>query len=266
MKLIQSRDNATFKDLQRLARGKMVWPGLTQPILLEGVHLCQAWLANHGTPALAIFDEDRLRSNSELQALHADLGKAACVCLSSVLAKSVSQVEQGQGVFFVAAAPSPRLPSRITENCLWLDRVQDPGNVGTLLRTAAAVGMNAVYLSTGCAGAWTSKVLRSGQGAHFVLQIYENRDLLALRDRLDVPLLATALEGAVSLYELGLPKDCAWVFGHEGRGVHPELLQHADARVFIPQADRVESLNVGVAAGVCLFEQRRQHLAATIAR
>src|SRR5690606_18830011 len=110
-----------------------------------------------------------------------------------------------------------------------------------------------------CASAWSPKVLRSAQGAHFVMTIYEHADLAALRSRLAVPLIATALEGAQSLYDTALPAECAWVFGNEGQGVDAALLVQADLRVFIPQIAEVESLNVAVAAGVCLFEQRRVH-------
>src|SRR5690606_27214460 len=115
------------------------------------------------------------------------------------------------------------------------------------------------YLSTGCASAWSAKVMRSAQGAHFVMTIHEHVKLAALRGRLAVPLVATALDDAQSLYDTALPRRCAWVFGNEGQGVAPALLAQADLRVFIPQAAEVESLNVAVAAGVCLFEQRRVH-------
>ena len=144
---------------------------------------------------------------------------------------------------------------------LWLDRVQDPGNLGTLLRTAAAVGIKQVFVSEGSVSAWSPKVLRSAQGAHFVLQVYEHLDLHALRERLRVPLVATALEQGQMLYSLDLPKACAWLAGNEGQGVDPALLARADLRVFIPQSDAVESLNVGVATAVCLYEQLRQHQA-----
>ena len=140
-----------------------------------------------------------------------------------------------------------------------LDGVQDPGNVGTLLRTCAAAGIKRVFLATGTAAAWSSKVLRSGQGAHFAMQIHEHVDLLALLPRLSVPLIATALDGSQDLYDADLPERCAWVFGHEGQGVAGELLAAAALRVRIAhEAGAVESLNVGAAAAICLFEHRRR--------
>lgn len=260
MKHISSRDNPLYKRVLRLAGGKRDTEATdaTHRVVLEGAHLCQAWLRYAGPPDLALFDAEKLETHAELKDLARALDPSICLSCDPRLAKGLSQVEHGQGVYFVVPVPSPSLPARIDRNCLWLDRIQDPGNVGTLLRTAAAAGMNQAYLSEGCAAAWSPKVLRSAQGAHFVMTIYERADLMALRERLAVPLLATALEDARSLYEAPLPQDCAWVLGNEGQGVAADLLLAADRRVFIPQAENVESLNVAVAAAVCLFEQRRQ--------
>jgi TrmH family RNA methyltransferase len=261
MKHISSRDNPLYKRVLRIAGGKRDGDAddAAHRVVLEGAHLCQAWLSYAGQPELALFDADKLEAHGELRDLAQALDPSICLSCDPRLAKGLSQVEHGQGVYFVVAVPTPQLPAQIDSNCLWLDRIQDPGNVGTLLRTAAAAGMGQAYLSAGCAAAWSPKVLRSAQGAHFVMTIYEHVDLMALRERLAVPLVATALEDAESLYEAPLPRDCAWVLGNEGQGVAADLLLAADMRVFIPQAENVESLNVAVAAGVCLFEQRRQH-------
>lgn len=254
MKHISSRDNPLYKRLVRLAAGKD-----DEHVLLEGIHLCQDWLGHQGSPLLAIFDRERLTHSEELAALAGRLDAELCISCEPALMRRLSQVEHGQGVFFMAPIPRLAPPSRIAHNCLWLDRVQDPGNVGTLLRTAAAAGITHAYLSAGTAAAWSPKVLRSAQGAHFVMSIYEHLDLLVERKKLAVPLMATALDRAQSLYAVPLPSQCAWLVGNEGRGVAPELLAQADIRVFIPQVREVESLNVAAAAAICLFEQRRQH-------
>jgi TrmH family RNA methyltransferase len=262
VKYIASRENPVFQRALRIAQGKrdMSRPSREgRPALLEGVHLCQAWLQHMGLPETALFDAQRLESNTELRALASEVPEGVAVACEAKLMRALSQVEQGQGVFFIVHVPAAALPGRIAHNCLCLDRVQDPGNVGALLRTAAASGIRHAYLSAGCAAAWSGKALRSGQGAHFVMEIHEHVDLLDLRGRLDVPMLATSLERAQALYEAPLPARCAWFFGNEGQGLAAPLLQAADRRVFIPQDSAVESLNVVVAAGVCLFEQRRQH-------
>lgn len=264
MKHISSRDNPIYKRVLRLAEGKRVANDEGQvashQVVLEGVHLCQAWLQYRGSPEWALFDAARLEHNAELAALAHKLDLALCLSCDPGLMKRLSQVEHGQGVCFVVDVPAPVLPPRIEHNCIWLDRVQDPGNVGTLLRTAAAAGIGDAYLSPGCASAWSPKVLRSAQGAHFVMAIHEQVNLLQLHARLAIPLLATALDDASSLYATALPKACAWLLGNEGQGVDAALLALADKRVFIPQVANVESLNVAVAAGVCMFEQRRQGL------
>lgn len=262
MKTIASRDNPDFRALLRAQAGKRP-PGergeSALPIALEGLHLCESWLAAIGQPELAFIDEQRLH-HPDLAAMVSAVDERRIRLCTPALMKAASQVVQGQGIIFLAAAPQPAIPERISENSLWLDRVQDPGNMGTLLRTAAAVGIQRVYASLGCVAAWSPKVLRSAQGAHFALAIHEGQDFSRLRGRLDVPLLVTALEGAQCLYDAELPRDAAWVFGNEGRGVDAALVAAADLRVSIPQSPAVESLNVGVAAGVCLFEQRRRYL------
>ncbi|WP_251863695.1 RNA methyltransferase [Achromobacter sp. Marseille-Q4962] len=257
MKYVSSRENPAVKALARLAAhaGKR-----GEAVLLDGVHLCQAWLQRHGAPEQAVFDAARLDA-PEIAALARQVPAERCLALDGRLMRVLASVESGQGVAFVVRPPAPAMPAAVEENCVLFDRIQDPGNVGTLLRTCAAAGVRRVFLATGTAAAWSPKVLRSGQGAHFALAIHEHADLPALLPRLKVPLVATALEGARDLYDGSLPGRCAWVFGHEGQGVAPELLAAAALKVRIPHdAAAVESLNVGAAAAICLFEQRRQAL------
>ena len=284
MKTISSRENPDYKMLLRTAAGRREpgeRSGDTLRIALEGVHLCQSWLEQVGQPELAFFDAGRAGTGDIDGAPHAGFSGAAPVAApqaapteldtllraveptrlrlcTPALLRAASQVAHGQGVIFVGRAPRPTPPPRIATTCLWLDRVQDPGNFGTLLRTAAAAGIGHVYASKGCVAAWSPKVLRSAQGAHFALRIFEDQDLAALRARLDIPLVVTALEDAVTLHDTRLPAAAAWVFGNEGQGVAPALMAQADLRVRIAQSPAVESLNVAVAAGICLFEQRRQ--------
>ncbi len=262
MRYIQSKDNAQFKQLVRITQGKKTETGLL--VWLEGVHLSQAWLDLGFEVLQAVFDTERLAAQPELQALQQRLDARQCVGLSPALMRQLSNVEQAQGVALVVQAPQYECQESqsISDNCVYLDRLQDPGNVGTLLRTLAAAGIKDAYLSPGCAWAWSQKVLRSAQGAHFVLRIHEQVDYASFLARVQIPVYATALEQAEPLYTLNLNQPVAWVFGNEGQGVHPTLLEHATQRVFIPQVAEVESLNVAVAAAVCLFEQRRQRLSA----
>jgi TrmH family RNA methyltransferase len=256
MKRIASRDNPLIKSLHKTvaAAGRR-----DAPVLLDGAHLCQTWLQRHGPPEQALFDVERL-DRPELAALARALPDSVCVALEPRLLQSLASVEHGQGVAFLVRPPHPVLPEAIDHACVLLDRIQDPGNVGTLLRTSAAAGIRRVLLSVGCAAAWSPKVLRSAQGAHFALDVHEHVDLAEVLERLRVPVAATALEGAESLYDASLPSACAWIFGHEGQGVADSLLRAARYRIRIPHDDQaVESLNVAAAAAICLFEQRRRY-------
>jgi TrmH family RNA methyltransferase len=145
-----------------------------------------------------------------------------------------------------------------------LDAVQDAGNVGTLLRTAAAAGVRDVLLGPGCAGVWTPRVLRAAQGAHFGLRIREQVDLADFLENYPGNSVATVARAGQSLYALDLKSPAAWLFGNEGSGLAPALIAAARTRATIPLAAGTESLNVAAAAAICLFEMRRQRTLRTI--
>jgi len=263
---IRSRSNPLYKRLARLMKGRDPDSAAScaadrrQSVMLEGIHLCQEWQRHRGRPALAVVDADVLAARPPwLMALLDGLEASARVAMPASLLASLSPIAGAQGVLFVATLVTPSPPGRIQGDSVWLDRIQDPGNVGTLLRTIAAAGLRQVLLSPGCAQVWSPRVLRAAQGAHFVLDLHEGVDLLPFCETLDIPLLAAALApDAASLYDLSLVPPCVWVFGNEGQGVDAALLARATQQVMIPQDAVQESLNVAVAAGVCLFEQRRQ--------
>ncbi len=261
MKHIASRDNAEFKALRRLVDQPAARRRQGQAVL-EGVHLCQSWLQFQGLPELAIVDARRA-DRPEIRALIDAIPETSLRVLDAGLIDALESVPAGQGVLFVVPVPSLELPVRVTQSCVWLDRVQDPGNVGSILRSCAAAGIREVFLSADTAHAWSPKVLRSGQGAHFSLRIHEQVDLHALVQATDIPMIATTLAHADSLYASALPAVAAWIFGNEGHGVHPALQGAATRRVYIPQEAAAESLNVAAAAAVCLFEQRRQSFVVT---
>lgn len=165
----------------------------------------------------------------------------------------------------LAVVETPRLAlpaSGPDHDLVILDRIQDPGNVGTILRTAAAAGIRTVLTTAGTAACWAPKVLRAGMGGHFVLGIHENIPLDQLKALVGaLPLAGTVLQDGQSLYATDLRRPLAWVFGNEGEGIDPALQAQLGCRLTIPQDPGVESLNVAASAAVCLFEQRRQRLA-----
>ncbi len=256
MKHIESRANPLFKQLYKWqsSAGRR-----NEPVLFDGIHLCQSWLDHDRLPRMAIFDAARIEQPA-LVALIDRLPDELCVTMPGSLLAGLADVQTDQGVIFVCDAPTWTMPKRFEESIVLLDRIQDPGNVGTLLRTCAAAGIKRVLSARGTAALWSPKVLRSAQGAHFALKLYEQLDLVEICQNLSLPIVATTLAKSTDLYDTKLPEHCAWVFGHEGQGVAPEILSQAKLRININH-DRaaVESLNVGIAAAICLFEQRRQH-------
>ncbi len=242
---ITSRDNALLKDLRRLAQDSdahrkqgRVW--------VEGEHLCSAALARGWRPALGVF------SASYWPLAPADIAQAAIknVVIDDGLMKGISDLPSPAPLAFVIdLPPAPALlPDAPT---VVLDRVQDAGNVGSILRSAAAFGFAQVAALKGTALPWSPKVLRAGMGAHFGLRLVEGLaadDLAALQ----VPLLVTSSHEGELLHRAHLPWPCAWVMGHEGQGVSPELAARAALALRIAQPGGEESLNVAAAAAICL--------------
>lgn len=256
MKHVASATNPLYAELKKQA----VEPRLRRRdgvAILDGAHLLGAALDAGLVPDLVAVAATRLDS-SEAAALIARLPERAVMILPDALADALSTVETPTGLIARIAIPAP---TEIAGAAILLDGVQDPGNVGTMLRTAAAAGLTAAYLSAGCAEAWSPKALRAGMGAQFALAIHEHADLAAIITADPARVLATDLQAARSLYDVALPADCHFLFGNEGAGLPPELSDAAGLRVRIPMPGRAESLNVAASAAVCLFEWVRQQQA-----
>jgi len=255
MKLIQSRDNAFFKSLKRLAESGRE-RRKTGQTLLDGVHLVESYEAVFGPVETLIVAESALAGGEVAGFV---VGRDALV-LADALMRDLGLVDTPSGLLALIKTPRAIATVNRKKDAILLDGVQDPGNVGTLLRTAAAAGVDQAFLSPGCASAWSPKVLRAGQGAHFALAIHEEADLAGLMAGYEGTTAVTCLDGATSLYSAELAGPVAWVFGAEGLGVRPELIELAGLRIRIPMPGTVESLNVGAAAAVCLFEMVRRRL------
>ncbi len=260
IKPISSRDNVLYKELKQLATSSQA-RRKARRTLLDGIHLCDAYLQTLGAPPLCVAS-DTARTHPEVISILArcEAGRSQCIVLPDALFHALSQVEHGIDLLFVVDTPELVSPGSITQSAVLLDNLQDPGNLGSILRSAAAAGITEVYCSSGTAFAWSPKVLRAGMGAHFLLKIFENADLASLLQGASVPVLATSSHAQKSLYEMDLKQPVAWLFGHEGQGVADELLRLATFQIAIPHLGAVESLNVAASAAVCFFEQMRQKL------
>jgi TrmH family RNA methyltransferase len=227
--------------------------------LLEGVHLCEAYLRHVGMPSICVVGETA-RNHPEVATVIArcDKGSNAFVELPDALYRVLSHVENGIDLLFVIDTPKSAYAPYLERAAVLLDNLQDPGNLGSILRSAAAAGIRDVFCSQGTAFAWSPKVLRAGMGAHFLLAISENVNLLSLVGNAKLPVLATSSHARGTLYQMDLAQPVAWLFGHEGQGVSAELLAAATHQISIPHTGDVESLNVAASAAVCFFEQLRQ--------
>jgi RNA methyltransferase, TrmH family len=252
VKAVTSRDNPLLVRLRKLASDPGAHRKLGE-VWLEGDHLVSAFLQRGGRAPQAVITE-RGWENDHLREL-ANRADAVAIVPEALMA-GLSTLESPAPLGFAVpwaggGAPEPGLPTVV------LDRLQDAGNVGAVLRSASAFGFTQVVAVKGTAALWSPKVLRAGMGAHFALRLAEVSDLAVL-DTLRLPLVATSSHAECALHEVELPWPCAWVMGHEGQGVSAELLARCALSLRIPQPGGEESLNVAAAAAVCLYESARQ--------
>ncbi|MDI1362347.1 RNA methyltransferase [Methylotenera sp.] len=258
-KHIISRDNPVFKQLKKLADNSRERRNEGQT-LLDGVHLIEAYMATFGEPVMIIIPEGK--SSIEATGLIQTLTEISTIMLPTLMFAELTPVASAAGILALVKIPQLAAPEQ-PKFALMLEDIQDPGNLGSMLRTAAAAGVEAVYLSAGCTDAWSPKALRGGQGAQFVLPIVERANLIAELDNFNGNSYATAMHGE-SLYAQDLTQATAFIIGNEGAGLRKQTIAAADKSITIPMTESrfgsVESLNAGAAAAICLFERKRQVL------
>jgi TrmH family RNA methyltransferase len=256
MKLIQSRDNPFYKELVKLS-GSARQRGKANQTLLDGAHLLAAYLDAGMLPQHVLLSA-AASHDAEIAALLARLRNVPVTQLDDKLFAELSELKTPTGMLALINVPQPDRPISQSRFALLLEDIQDPGNLGSMLRSAAAAGCDAVFLSTGCADAWSPKVLRAAMGGHFALHIYEQQDLLDVAKTFSGMLLATTLQATRSLYDCDLRGNVALLIGNEGAGLSDELQNLATQKITIPMQGKVESLNAAAATAICLFEVVRQ--------
>jgi len=252
VKAITSRDNPLLQRLRKLAGDAAAYRKLGE-VWIEGEHLCSAFVQRGGVAPQAVISE----TGWQQPALKALASRAAAVAVvPDALMSGLSTLESPAPLGFALPwAGAGTLDAGRAS--VVLDRLQDAGNVGNILRSAAAFGFGQVIAIKGTAALWSPKVLRAGMGAHFGLNLVEGVTDDALTG-LALPLLATSSHAARVLHEAPLPWPCGWVLGHEGQGVSAALMARCAESLRIPQPGGEESLNVAAAAAVCLYESARQ--------
>jgi RNA methyltransferase, TrmH family len=231
--VLTSRDNPKVKRWAKLASDAR-FRREERRALIEGPHLLAA-ARQHGVRIVAVLATEEAQVDASLKP----------VLLSNGVFRSIVEADTPQGVAAEIEIPA----GKATGRTVFLEGVQDPANVGAIMRSAAAFGVRRVVLDAGCADPWSPRALRAGMGGHFALAIVETRELAAEIEAFDGKVAAAVARG-------GVPPAAAegWIFGAEGRGLSEEIARRADVRVTIPMAAGSESLNVAAAAAICLYQ------------
>jgi len=234
--VLTSKDNPKVKRWIRLASDAR-FRRSEKRALIEGPHLLSAAL-QYGIKLVAVLA-------TEDAAVDAVLGDKP-VILGKGVFRTIVEADTPQGVAAEIVIPAGR---KADGAAVFLEGIQDPANVGAILRSAAAFGIARVVLDQACADPWSPRALRAGMGGHFALDIVETKDLGAELDAFRGTVAAAVPRGGAAPG----PAD-AWVFGAEGRGLSEETLRRAKVKVTIPMAAGTESLNVAAAAAICLYQ------------
>jgi len=250
---ITSADNPQFKYLKKIASSPRDRREAGKT-LLDGIHLLTA-LADAGAALELLVLRVGAEQEHEVTQCLLRFPNTPIISLPPKLLAALSPVETPVGILGLMAIPQAQ--EKHCQFGVLLENIQDPGNLGSVLRSAAAAGVEAVYLSLGCAEAWSPKALRAGMGAQFALAIHEQHDLSVAAQNFDV-VVATTLAGEQSLFELNLAGSIAFIFGNEGAGLSDALMKRATHLTKIPMPGKIESLNVAAAVAICLFERVRQ--------
>jgi TrmH family RNA methyltransferase len=253
MSVLRSRDNPRVRRWHALAHDGRARKS-ERSALIEGAHLLAAYL-DSGRKPLSVLVSESGRTRPEISALVQRAGVAP-VTLPDALFKWLADASSPAGLAAEIAIPAAAAPA--AGDWAFLERIQDAGNVGAILRSAAAFGLRHVVLSQGCADPWSPKVLRAAMGGHFSLAVTEVEDLASALDSFAGTTVCTIVQGGRPLGELELRGDIGWIFGAEGRGVSAGTAALAKLRATIPLAPGAESLNVAAAAAVCFYERSRR--------
>ena len=256
MKQITSSSNPRYKALRRLVHSSQERrkTGLS---VLDGVHLAAAYREHAGLPRSIAVSRSGL-AKPEVRALLEAMPGVETFALGDALFAVLSTVATPTGIVAVVDTPRPHAIAGPMEACVMLEDLQDPGNLGSILRSCAAAGLRDVLLSKGSVHAWSPRVLRAGMGAHFMLRIHEDADLAATARDFPGRLLATDPRAPQSVFDTDLKGRIGFLLGNEGAGLSAALRAAAHSVISIPMPGKGESLNVAAAAAVCLFERVRQ--------
>lgn len=253
---ITSKQNYLIKEISKLSKSKK-FRDEAHLMVLDGIHLCEELLKQQGTFKY-LFTTSKFKLNPEFKKFS---NTENIIEIEEVLMQKISPSKTPIGILGIAEKPSiQETNSKITENfILLLENIQDPGNLGTMIRTAVAAGVKAIFCDKNCSDVFSPKVLRAAMGAHFYTKIFENFDLEEIPNLFDGDIVGTILaDSSENIFKTKFSTRTAFLFGNEGCGISKDLEKICTKKVIIPMKNNFESLNVSISAGICLFEKLRQ--------
>lgn len=261
MQTITSKDNELIKHIRKLKDKK--YRDESNEYVVEGVKLVEEAVKENAKIKQIIVCEDTTRTYEIPTHIMLEIAKYECISVSDKIFNIITQVTNPQGIMAIIEKNAQDTQIDYTQDIIVaLDDVQDPGNLGTILRTVDSIGLNQIIVSKGTADAFNSKVVRSTMGAIFRIKIIEVEDLAqAIKEmrKHHFKLMVTSLQTENSIYDIDFNKKII-VIGNEANGVSKEIQDMADEKAKIPMLGRTESLNASVAAGVVMYEYVRQKL------
>ena len=261
MQVISSKDNELIKHVKKLKDKKH--RDESNEYIIEGIKLIEEAVKENAKIKKIIICEDTTRTYEIPTHIMYEIAKYECVYVTDKIFASITQVTNPQGIMAIIEKNEIDVQIDYTQDIIVaLDDVQDPGNLGTILRTVDSIGLNQIIVSKGTADAYNSKVVRSTMGAIFRVKIIEVENLVqAIKEmrRHHFKLMVTSLQTENSIYDIQFNKKII-VIGNESNGVSKEIQEMADEKAKIPMLGKTESLNASVAAGVVMYEYVRQKL------
>lgn len=261
MQIITSKDNENIKYIKKLKEKK--YRDQNGEYIIEGVRLIEEAIHEEAHIKTIVICDECLENSTINQNLLYEIAKYNCIYVDKKIFLSLTDVVNPQGVLAVVSKSNPDKKIDYTEDIIVvLDCVQDPGNLGTILRTIDSIGLKQVILSKGCGDIYNPKVVRSTMGAIFRVNVIEADNILENIEKLKkhkFEILATSLEDSKSIYDIDYSKKVI-IIGNEGNGVSKEVLKKADKKIKIPMLGKTESLNASVATGIVLYEYVRQKM------
>lgn len=261
MQIITSKDNDTIKTIKKLKEKK--YRQEQNSYLVEGIKLVSEAISENAEIQKIVICEECIKNNSIDKKMLYEIAKYECIYVSQKVFNTITEVENPQGLLAVVKQGDKNQKIDYTQDIiLILDGIQDPGNLGTILRTVDSVGLNQIILSSNCGDVYNPKVVRSTMGAIFRTKVIKSENLLETVKTIKqngYKIIATDLKTDENIYTIDYNK-VAIVIGNEANGVSSQILEKSDKRVKIPMLGKTESLNASVATGVILYEYLRRKI------